>query len=131
MSKVFRHPSIILQDLSGQYARGEIGHVRYMRDMAYILRRKLKKKVYECWGVRYRDEGNYPTKLNAHPYVITEALQIAPKAVCPNCGSNKWWFMKGAAVVIANCAGCGLIFRLKGADMREKAGKSSGGMDLG
>lgn len=124
MTKIFRHPAIILLETSRKYARGEIRHVEYMRSLAYILRRVVKKKSYQCGGVLYVDAGNIDTPMLTHPYVTTEALYTAPKGVCPACGVKDWWVMQGASILTVSCVGCGSFYKVKGVDVRAKAGKS-------
>ncbi|MFA5385103.1 MAG: hypothetical protein WC364_10640, partial [Eubacteriales bacterium] len=99
MQKLFRHPAVILADLSRRYARGEMRHIEYMRSLAFILRRVIKKKSYECGGVLYVDHGNLNTPGLTHPLVTLEALYIAPKGACPACGAKDWWVMQGASVL--------------------------------
>jgi hypothetical protein len=118
LPKLFRHPAVILTDLSQKYARSEIRHTEYMRGLAYILRRAIKKKSYECGGVLYVDHGNLNTPMLTHPLVTLEALYIAPKGACPVCGLKDWWVMKGASVLTVSCAGCGSFCKAKGSDMR-------------
>lgn len=119
-AKTFRHPATLLMETSLKYARGEIKHIEYMRNLAYIIRRVIKKKSYECGGVLYIDHGNLNTPRLTHPLVTLEALYIAPKGACPACGAKDWWVMQGASVLTVSCAGCGSFFKVKGADMRAK-----------
>ncbi|MFA5385884.1 MAG: hypothetical protein WC364_14720 [Eubacteriales bacterium] len=120
MTKIFRHPATILTDLSQKYARGEIKHTEYMRSLAFILRRVIKRKYYECGGALYTDCGNINTPWLTHPLVTVEALYTAPGGVCPACGIKDWWVLKGANVLTVSCTGCGSFYKVKGVDARAK-----------